>query len=138
MAQADFNQYGARRGNHQVILPLQLKEGESVASLGLTGEEEFSIQGVAQGLASGFKDGRVMKVQAKAADGFASTARTHAHSRQMDSPGSSSLQRQVPSQTQRQRISAPRPPALHDTLVVISHDPTMVQAPLGRSSRAMG
>jgi aconitate hydratase len=31
------------------VLPLQFKEGESVASLGLTGEEEFTIEGIAGG-----------------------------------------------------------------------------------------
>jgi aconitate hydratase len=55
------------------ILPLQFKDGDSVASLGLTGEETFTIEGVAAGLASGFANGRLIDVVAKAADGTAKT-----------------------------------------------------------------
>ena len=35
------------------VLPLQFEPGESVASLGLTGEEVFDIEGIAEGLAPG-------------------------------------------------------------------------------------
>ena len=35
------------------VLPLQFAEGDSVATLGLTGEETFSITGFAASLASG-------------------------------------------------------------------------------------
>jgi aconitate hydratase len=48
------------------ILPLELSAGETVASLGLTGEETFSIAGLAEAVAS-----RKVKVRAVAADGKA-------------------------------------------------------------------
>jgi aconitate hydratase len=51
------------------ILPLQFAAGESVASLGLTGEEVFSFPGLTLLLASKFSDGRTLTVQAVAADG---------------------------------------------------------------------
>ena len=35
------------------VLPLQFQDGESAASLGLTGEEVFAIDGVAEALAAG-------------------------------------------------------------------------------------
>jgi aconitate hydratase len=47
------------------VLPLQFLEGETKESLGLTGEETFSVLGIASGLAPG----KVLEVQAKAADG---------------------------------------------------------------------
>jgi aconitate hydratase len=46
------------------VLPLQFKPGESAAGLGLTGEETFEIVGLAEALASGFKDGRELTVKA--------------------------------------------------------------------------
>jgi aconitate hydratase len=51
------------------ILPLQFKAGESAATLGLTGEEVYDIEGLADGLATGFAKGRTVQVIAKAADG---------------------------------------------------------------------
>ncbi|MBS2016979.1 MAG: aconitate hydratase AcnA, partial [Deltaproteobacteria bacterium] len=51
------------------ILPLQFKAGENAASLGLTGEEIYDVDGLPQLLDSGFKDGREVTVKAKAADG---------------------------------------------------------------------
>jgi aconitate hydratase len=47
------------------VLPLQFVEGESKESLGLTGEETFSVLGIASGLAPG----KLLEVEAKAADG---------------------------------------------------------------------
>jgi aconitate hydratase len=47
------------------VLPLQFPEGESVESLGLTGEEEFSITGLAESLNSGDLP---TEVQVKAGD----------------------------------------------------------------------
>jgi aconitate hydratase len=47
------------------VLPLQFPEGQTRESLGLTGEEVFSLRGIAEGLQPG---GRVA-VQATAADG---------------------------------------------------------------------
>jgi aconitate hydratase len=47
------------------VLPLQFIEGESKESLGLTGEETFSVLGIADGLAPG----KVLAVEAIAADG---------------------------------------------------------------------
>src|SRR5437588_2955673 len=37
------------------VLPLQFKEGENVTSLGLTGEEEYAIEGLAAAISVGFK-----------------------------------------------------------------------------------
>jgi aconitate hydratase len=51
------------------VLPLQFKPGENVASLGLTGEEIFSIDGLAAGIASGFKAGRELTVKARRPSG---------------------------------------------------------------------
>lgn len=50
------------------ILPLQFKEGESAATLGLTGHEVFTISGLSEGVASGFASGRMLKVQARRND----------------------------------------------------------------------
>jgi aconitate hydratase len=51
------------------VLPLQFKPGESVSSLGLTGEEVYSIEGLASAIAAGFRQGRELTVRAKGADG---------------------------------------------------------------------
>lgn len=51
------------------ILPLQFKAGESPASLGLTGEETFDVEGLPAMLDSGFANGRDVKVKAKSKDG---------------------------------------------------------------------
>ncbi|MCL2724343.1 MAG: aconitate hydratase AcnA [Polyangiaceae bacterium] len=51
------------------ILPLQFKAGDNAASLGLTGEEIFDVEGLAELLDAGFKNGRDITVKAKAADG---------------------------------------------------------------------
>ena len=51
------------------ILPLQFKNGENAASLGLTGEEIYDVDGLADLLDAGFKNGRDLKVKAKGADG---------------------------------------------------------------------
>ncbi len=51
------------------ILPLQFQDGEHVASLGLTGHETFNIQGLTEGLASGFANGRTVTVAAQSTDG---------------------------------------------------------------------
>jgi aconitate hydratase len=48
------------------VLPLQFKGGESAASLGLTGEEVYHIDGLAEALNSGFKNGRDISVRAAA------------------------------------------------------------------------
>jgi aconitate hydratase len=40
-----------------------------VSSLGLTGEEVFSIEGLSAAVAGGFKDGRLLTVRAKGPDG---------------------------------------------------------------------
>lgn len=60
------------------VLPLQFKDGESVASLGLTGEEEYAVEGLGEAIRTGFKSGRDLTVKAKGADGakvFRATAR---------------------------------------------------------------
>jgi aconitate hydratase len=46
------------------ILPLQFAPGQSAASLGLTGEETYDVEGVAEAVASGFAKGRDLKVVA--------------------------------------------------------------------------
>jgi aconitate hydratase len=51
------------------ILPLQFADGETVESLGLTGEEVYSFAGLTKLLASKFAAGRTLKVEAAAADG---------------------------------------------------------------------
>ncbi len=51
------------------ILPLQLKAGESAASLGLTGEETYDVDGIAEAIATGFAKGRDLKVKAHKPDG---------------------------------------------------------------------
>jgi aconitate hydratase len=51
------------------ILPLQFSPGETVASLGLSGEEVFETLGLPQLLESGFAGGRTLTVRATSADG---------------------------------------------------------------------
>jgi aconitate hydratase len=51
------------------VLPLQFMDGQSVSSLGLSGEEVFDIEGIADDLTPG----KVMKVTATAADGTVKT-----------------------------------------------------------------
>ncbi len=51
------------------ILPLQFGAGDNAESLGLTGEETFSIHGVREGIAKGFAGGREVEVVATRSDG---------------------------------------------------------------------
>ncbi len=51
------------------ILPLQFEEGQTVESLGLTGEEVFDFPGLTAMLKAKFANGRVLAVKATAADG---------------------------------------------------------------------
>ena len=51
------------------ILPLQFGAGDDVEQLGLTGEETFAIEGLADGLASEFKAGREVTVVATSPEG---------------------------------------------------------------------
>jgi aconitate hydratase len=51
------------------ILPLQFGAGDDVEHLGLTGEETYAIEGLAAGLADGFKQGKEVEVVATKADG---------------------------------------------------------------------
>jgi aconitate hydratase len=51
------------------ILPLQFDAGESVKSLGLTGEEVFDFVGLSELLTSRFASGKTLAVKATAADG---------------------------------------------------------------------
>ncbi len=53
------------------VLPLQFRAGENAAALGLTGEEVYDIDGLAQAVASGFAAGRQITVRARRADGTA-------------------------------------------------------------------
>jgi len=51
------------------ILPLQFHAGVNAASIGLTGEEVIDVEGLAELLDSGFKNGRDVTLKAKAPDG---------------------------------------------------------------------
>lgn len=51
------------------ILPLQFGAGDNVESLGLTGEELFTIEGLSEGIAGEFAGGREVTVVAERADG---------------------------------------------------------------------
>jgi aconitate hydratase len=53
------------------ILPLQFRAGDNAESLGLTGEEVYSIEALAEALASGFAAGRDVTVLAARAVGAA-------------------------------------------------------------------
>jgi aconitate hydratase len=53
------------------VLPLMFTPGESVASLGLTGEELFDVVGLARGAAENFSKTREIAVRARRADGTA-------------------------------------------------------------------
>jgi aconitate hydratase len=53
------------------ILPLQFGAGDSAESLGLTGEEVYSIEGLAEGIRDGFAHGREVTVVAERPDGTA-------------------------------------------------------------------
>jgi aconitase A len=51
------------------VLPLQFRPGESVASLGLTGEEVYDLEGLPKLLEGGFAGGQEVTVRAKRAQG---------------------------------------------------------------------
>ena len=51
------------------ILPLQFKSGEGAASLGLTGEEVYDVEGLTNLLATNFASGKRVTVRARRADG---------------------------------------------------------------------
>ena len=51
------------------VLPLQFKPGESAASLGLTGEEVFDLEGLPALLANNFANGKELAVRAKGVTG---------------------------------------------------------------------
>ncbi len=51
------------------ILPLQFGAGDNAESLGLSGEENFSIHGLVELLKSEFADGREVEVRATRPDG---------------------------------------------------------------------
>jgi aconitate hydratase len=55
------------------ILPLQFLAGQSAASLGITGHETFSVEGVTEGIRSNFVHGRELTVTATATDGTVKT-----------------------------------------------------------------
>jgi aconitate hydratase len=46
------------------ILPLQFPAGVTAETLGLTGRETYSFSGLTEGIASGFANGRTVKVTA--------------------------------------------------------------------------
>lgn len=51
------------------VLPLQYQDGQTAESLGLTGEEEFSVIGLSAGVASKFSGGKMLHVRATTEDG---------------------------------------------------------------------
>jgi aconitate hydratase len=51
------------------VLPLQFMPGDNVAAHGLTGEEVFAVEGLADAIGSGFADGRTLTVRAVGKDG---------------------------------------------------------------------
>jgi aconitate hydratase A / 2-methylisocitrate dehydratase len=51
------------------VLPLQFPDGESASSLGLTGEEVFSVEGLAAAMAAGGLPPREVQVRAERGDG---------------------------------------------------------------------
>lgn len=51
------------------VVPLQFRPGETAASLGLTGEEVYTIDGLVNGLATNFSASKELTVQAVRADG---------------------------------------------------------------------
>jgi aconitate hydratase len=57
------------------VLPLQFQPGESAASLGLTGEEVYDVEGLAEAVAGNFAGGREVTVRARRPDGGERTFR---------------------------------------------------------------
>jgi aconitate hydratase len=55
------------------ILPLQFLPGDTITTLGLTGEEVFDFEGLPEKLAESFASGRTMTVRARRADGTEKT-----------------------------------------------------------------
>jgi aconitate hydratase len=53
------------------VLPLQFRSGISAQSLGLSGEELFDVIGLADAVRSGFSQGKVLRVIARATNGRA-------------------------------------------------------------------
>jgi aconitate hydratase len=51
------------------VLPLQFMPGDSVVRLGLTGEEVFAVEGLAEAIESGFAGGRALTVRATGKNG---------------------------------------------------------------------
>jgi len=51
------------------VLPLQFKAGDNAASLGLTGEETFTVEGLLAGLTANFAGGKELKVHVVKPDG---------------------------------------------------------------------
>ncbi|MBX3119826.1 MAG: aconitate hydratase AcnA [Fimbriimonadaceae bacterium] len=57
------------------ILPLQFEAGDSIASLGLTGQEEFSVLGLSDGIAHHFHESKLLDVRATDERGMVKTFR---------------------------------------------------------------
>lgn len=55
------------------VLPLQLKSGDTAESLGLTGEEEFSVLGLSEGVVTKFSGGKELVVRATTDGGETTT-----------------------------------------------------------------
>jgi aconitate hydratase len=57
------------------VLPLQFGAGDSASTFGLTGEEIYDVEGLADGIATGFAKSREVTVRASTPDGAARTFR---------------------------------------------------------------
>ena len=68
------------------ILPLQFAAGDTVESLGLSGREVFDIEGLVEGVASGFASGRRVTVVARPAPGEGGGERRFAAEVRLDTP----------------------------------------------------
>jgi aconitate hydratase len=51
------------------VVPLEFEHGDSAEKLGLVGDESFDLEGLAEGVASGWKNGKVLKMRATSPEG---------------------------------------------------------------------
>jgi aconitate hydratase len=51
------------------VVPVEFTSGQNAASLGLTGSETFSLQGLSEGVASAWAGGKILTMKAVSADG---------------------------------------------------------------------
>ncbi len=68
------------------VAPLELIEGQTAESLGLTGRESFAIEGLAAGVENGFADGREVTVRATPDEGDDGAAKEFRVRVRLDTP----------------------------------------------------